>query len=98
MKTGTFVTFPGGALTGQGRIEFAAPYANSWLLIADRTPVHPVSFRWPDQPADLGQVIFADGVVVEIADAWTGLVGADAGVFLIGEEAKAVRERANGRA
>lgn len=41
----------------------------------------------PDQPADLGQVIFADGVVVEISDAWTGLVDADAGVLLSGEEA-----------
>ncbi|GLS36315.1 hypothetical protein GCM10010869_19040 [Mesorhizobium tianshanense] len=92
MKTGTLVTFPGGALAGQGRIEFAAPCVNGWLVIADRTPVHPVSFRWPDQPADLGQITFADGVVVEIADAWTGLIDAGAGVLLIGEEAKAVRK------
>lgn len=69
MKTGTFVAFPGGALTGQGRIEFAAPCANGWFVIADRTPVHPVSFRWPDQPAASGHITFADGVVVEIVDA-----------------------------
>lgn len=30
--------------------------------------------------------------VVEIADAWTGLVDTDAGVLLIGEEAKTVRK------
>lgn len=91
MKAGTFVTFPGGALTGEGRVEFVERCADGWLVVADRTPVHPVSFRWPDQPADQGQIIFADGEAVEIADAWTGLVNIESGELLLGEEAKAVR-------
>lgn len=93
LKSGTFVTFPGGALTGQGRIEFAAPYAEDcWFIIADQTPVHPLSSRWPDQPGDLGQITFADGALFNFTDAWTGLVDTEAGVLLIGEEVNLARK------
>lgn len=92
ITSGTFVTFPGGALTGNGRIEFAALSADGWLLIADRTPVHPVSFRWPDQPADTGQVIFSDGITVDFSAACTGVVNAKTGTLLTGEDARAIRK------
>lgn len=46
------------------------------VLVASITPFHPVDYQWPDQPADRGCAINADGGRFELADAiFTALDG-----------------------
>ena len=90
MKTGTIVTFAGGTEAGEARILFAAPQDGAWLVAVDRTPFHPLSPTWPDQPGDRGFMVLADGARVAVADSVTGLLDAAAGVLLLGEAAAQV--------
>lgn len=92
LKTGSVISFAGGALEGRGRIDHVASHEGGWLIIADSTPFHPVSFRWPDQPGDRGKIEFGDGTVAEVIDSLTGLVDAGTGALLIGAEAAAIRK------
>ena len=91
LKSGTIVSFAGGALEGTGRVEFAARDGGHWLLVTDRTPMHPLSLRWPDQPADHGAVTFADGVTAPVTDVLTGMADPATGTLLTAEDARVVR-------
>jgi len=48
--------------------------AGRLLLVADRTPFHPLDHTWPDQPADQGTVAFR-GRGHSVSDAVTGAFG-----------------------
>ena len=55
VRESTLVTFAAGEVKGSGTVLFAgAGEDGNTLVVCDSTPVHPVSFRWPDQPADRG--------------------------------------------
>lgn len=91
LKGGTTVGFAGGALEGAGHVGFVTHDGGRWLLVADRTPMHPLSLRWPDQPGDHGAITFADGLTVPVADAWTGMVDPATGSLRMAEAAQGVR-------
>ncbi len=88
IQTGTIVSFPGGSLEGRGRVNIVVRHGDRWLVVVDRTPVHPLSLRWPDQPADHGEITFSDGLKAPITDAWTGRLNEETGVLLVGDDAQ----------
>lgn len=91
VRESTLIGFAGGDVAGNGKVLFAATGADGeTLVICDETPVHPVSFRWPDQPADRGAMIGSDGERRAINDAWTGLVHGETGELVLGEDARAL--------
>ena len=51
---GTVVTFAGGSLHEAALVGLTAEVAGEWLVVTDRSPFHPVSLSWPDQPGDRG--------------------------------------------
>ena len=80
----TRVDYPSGAVTSTGTIVHLSETDDARVVVLDRTAFHPVDTRWPDQPADRGRLILADGTRAEINDA---VVGAHDGERLhIGEE------------
>lgn len=91
VRDSTRIGFASGDVSGSGKVLFAAagPDGNA-LVICDETPVHPVSFRWPDQPADRGVMVTAGGQRLEITDAWTGMANAETGELVFGEDARAL--------
>lgn len=71
----TIVGFPDGDLETVGQVAWAArDDAGHLLLVADRTPFHPLDHTWPDQPADQGIVTFG-GREHPVFDAVTGAFG-----------------------
>ncbi len=91
VRESTLIGFARGEMSGSGKILFATAGADGdALVICDQTPVHPVSFRWPDQPADQGVMIGSDGQRHPIIDAWTGLVHGETGELVLGEDARAL--------
>jgi alanyl-tRNA synthetase len=46
------ISYPGGATAERTTVAALTPTANELLFAVARTPCHPVSPRWPDQPAD----------------------------------------------
>jgi alanyl-tRNA synthetase len=82
----TIVLFPAGALEATGRVQWTRrDDAGQVLVVADRTPFHPLDHTWPDQPADRGTATIAGREHV-VADAVTGAFGpASAQVRLGGE-------------
>ena len=67
LNDGTIVTFAGGSLTEAARGVFAAG-GDGRIVMTDRTPFHPQSLSWPDQPGDRGVLILADGRHVPVLD------------------------------
>jgi alanyl-tRNA synthetase len=59
------------------------------LIVCDYTPVHPESFRWPDQPGDTGAVSWGHGEH-PLLEALTGLANRRTGELRIGDAAKAL--------
>lgn len=78
----TRVSFPAGALTGEGQVLIAD--AAAAVVVVDETPFHPVDHTWADQPGDSG-VIRGDGVTVEVAEAVMAAVSDD-GVLAVGAD------------
>lgn len=84
--TPTTVLFPAGALEAAGRVQWAQRADDGRvLLVADRTPFHPLDHTWPDQPADRGAASFAQREHV-VADALTGAFGPGSAQVLLGGE------------
>ena len=82
----TIVLFPAGALEATGRVQWTTrDDAGRALVVADRTPFHPLDHTWPDQPADRGTAVFAGRDHV-VADALTGAFGPDSAQVLLGGE------------
>lgn len=86
----TTVDFAGGAEAGTARVLATLPDAGEWLVVVDRTPFHPVSLTWPDQPGDRGWMTAADGRSLAVIDSRTGLAEAGTGRLLTGEAAAAL--------
>lgn len=73
----TTVLFPAGVREAAARVQWTRrDDAGRALVVADRTPFHPLDHTWPDQPADRGTATFAGHEHV-VADAVTGAFGPD---------------------
>ncbi len=91
LSEGTFVSFAGGSVRETALVGFAAEVAGEWLVVTDRSPFHPQSLSWPDQPGDRGWMILADGRRVAISDSREGLLNRLTGVLAIGETARSLK-------
>lgn len=80
----TIVSFPGGALVGEGVVTHCEPSPDGAVIVVDETPFHPVDHTWPDQPGDSG-VIGVGDEQVPVAEAVMAAVS-DEGVFAVGAE------------
>jgi alanyl-tRNA synthetase len=50
--TELLISYPGGATRERSRVSALTTTVNAVLFAVERTPCHPESPRWPDQPAD----------------------------------------------
>ena len=87
---GTVVTFAGGGLREATSVVFTAEVAGEWLVVTDRSPFHPVSLSWPDQPGDRGWLICGANRS-RVLDSREGLLNRRTGVLSVGEEARALK-------
>lgn len=87
---GTVVTFAGGSLHETAFVVFAAEVAGEWLVVTDRSPFHPVSLSWPDQPGDRGWLICGTDRI-RVLDSREGLLNQRTGVLSAGEDARALK-------
>lgn len=90
LKEATVVTFGGGGLSEEAVLLFAAPQNGAWIVVTDRSPFHPVSLTWPDQPGDRGALVLAGGEQAAVIDSRTGLLNAATGALLTEAEAAAL--------
>ncbi|MEO6881824.1 MAG: hypothetical protein ABI181_12875 [Mycobacteriaceae bacterium] len=84
----TIVGFPDGDLEAVAQVSWVGrDDAGRLLLVADRTPFHPLDHTWPDQPADQGTVAFG-GRTHCVADVATGAfdVGGGAAALRLGSD------------
>ena len=83
-SSSTIVTFPTGALVGEGVVTHRESSADGAVIVVDGTPFHPVDHTWPDQPCDSGAIDVGDehARVVEAVMA----AMSDDGVFAVGAE------------
>ncbi|MBB3660055.1 alanyl-tRNA synthetase [Rhizobium sp. BK650] len=87
-RTSTRITFPGGETYGCGRVLFAAGAdPGTAYIICDQTPVHPESFRWPDQPADTGLIAWG-GIERRLINAYAGLLDQATGELRLHQAAR----------
>ena len=84
---GTVVTFAGGRLHEAALVVFTAEVAGEWLVVTDRSPFHPVSLSWPDQPGDRGWLICGTNRL-SVLDSREGLLNRRTGLLSVGEEAR----------
>lgn len=87
---GTMVTFAGGSLHESASVVFAAEVAGEWLVVTDRSPFHPVSLSWPDQPGDRGWLICGTHRI-RVLDSREGLLNLQTGVLSVGDAARALK-------
>ncbi|MEV7620453.1 hypothetical protein AB0N59_09940 [Microbacterium sp. NPDC089321] len=78
----TLVSFPDGALTGEGEVLLVDQAAS--VVILDATPFHPVDHTWPDQPGDAG-VITSGDVRVRVTEAVMAAIS-DEGALAVGSD------------
>jgi alanyl-tRNA synthetase len=84
---GTLVTFAGGSLHEAAVVVFSAEVAGEWLVLTDRSPFHPVSLSWPDQPGDRGWLICGPNRI-RVLDSREGLLNRRTGLLSVGEAAR----------
>lgn len=87
---GTLVTFAGGSLHEAAVVVFSAEVAGEWLVLTDRSPFHPVSLSWPDQPGDRGWLICGPNRI-RVLDSREGLLNRRTGLLSVGEAARALK-------
>ncbi|RYI26079.1 MAG: metal-dependent hydrolase [Acetobacteraceae bacterium] len=87
---GTVVTFAGGSLREDARVIFSAEIAGEWLIITDRSPFHPVSLSWPDQPGDRGWML-CGSERLRVLESREALLHSATGVLSVGDEARALK-------
>ena len=87
---GPVVTFAGGRLHEAASVVFTAEVAGVWLVVTDRSPFHPVSLSWPDQPGDRGWLICGTNRL-SVLDSREGLLNRRTGLLSVGEEARALK-------
>ena len=78
----TLVSFPDGALTGEGEVLLVDQTAA--IVVVDATPFHPVDHTWPDQPGDSGAIAVGD-VRVRVTEAVMAAVS-DEGALAVGSD------------
>lgn len=57
------ITYPAGSISERTRVLAVAPRDGGLDLVVERTPCHPESPRWPDQPADEATLTVGDRTV-----------------------------------
>ena len=87
---GTVVTFAGGSLHEAALVGLTAEVAGEWLVVTDRSPFHPVSLSWPDQPGDRGWLICGTNRS-RVLDCREGLLNQRTGVLSVGDAARALK-------
>lgn len=80
----TNVTFPTGAVRGEGVVTRVARMPEGTVFVVDTTPFHPVDHTWPDQPGDAG-VLSSGDAHVTVTEAVMAAVS-DTGEFAVGAE------------
>lgn len=78
----TLVSFPDGALAGEGEVLLVDQAAS--IVVVDATPFHPVDHTWPDQPGDSGAITVGD-VQVSVTEAVMAAVS-DEGALAVGSD------------
>ncbi|MFS2241066.1 hypothetical protein [Microbacterium sp. OR16] len=78
----TLVSFPDGALTGEGEVLLVDQTAA--IVVVDATPFHPVDHTWPDQPGDSGAITVGD-VQVSVTEAVMAAIS-DEGALAVGSD------------
>jgi alanyl-tRNA synthetase len=78
----TLVSFPDGALTGEGEVLLLDQSAA--VVVVDATPFHPVDHTWPDQPGDSGAIAVGD-VQLRVTEAVMAAVS-DEGALAVGSD------------
>ena len=78
---GTWVTFAGGSIAGEAEVVFVAKGEGGWIIVTDRTPFHPCSLSWPDQPGDRGWMTLAGGRRATVSDSCERLWNAATGTL-----------------
>lgn len=68
-------------LTLQSRVIFIRSSDLENIIITEKTPFHPISYTWPDQPGDTG-TISSEGKVLRITDSVIGAINSDGTFFL----------------
>ena len=87
LTDGTIVTFAGGSLAETARVLLVAESEGHALVVTDRTPFHPQSLTWPDQPGDRGSLTRADGGLVTVRDSREAVLNLATGMLLAGDAA-----------
>lgn len=87
---GTVVTFAGRSLQEKARVVFAAEVGGDWLVVTDRSPFHPVSLSWPDQPGDRGWLISGSDRLC-VLDSREALLNCKTGILSVGDAARALK-------
>lgn len=87
---GTVVTFAGASLQEKARVVFAAEVGGEWLVVTNRSPFHPVSLSWPDQPGDRGWLVSGSDRL-RVLDSREGLLNCKTGVLSVGDAARALK-------
>lgn len=91
LNAGTVVSFPGGQLTETARVVFAAPQGDRCVIVTDRTPFHPLSLTWPDQPGDRGKMSTSDGQQWAVLDSHEALLNSATGTLIAAESAASIK-------
>lgn len=87
LTDGTIVTFAGGSLAETATVLLVAEAPGQVLVVTDRTPFHPESLTWPDQPGDRGTLALADGGLVTVRDSHEAVLNVATGMLLAGDAA-----------
>ena len=91
LTSGTRVSFAGGSLRETARVVFSGLAGDEHLVVTDRSPFHPQSLTWPDQPGDRGWMTLADGQKVAVLDSREGLLNLQTGILAIGDTARSLK-------
>lgn len=89
----TIVEYPSGSVSSRGTVLHVEDLDGARAVVLDRTAFHPVDANWPDQPADRGSLVLADGTAVDIMDAQVGAVDGER-LYVGTEAAREARGRA----
>lgn len=91
LSSGTTVSFAGRSVRETAEVLFAGEVEGAWLVITDRTPFHPQSLSWPDQPGDRGWLILTGSERAAVLDSREGLLNRVTGVLATGNAARALK-------
>ncbi len=96
LRDPTIVTFAGGSLAETARVAFVGPDSGQMIVVTDRTPFHPQSLTWPDQPGDRGTLLRADGQRLAVLDSREAILNCDTGLLATGDDALALKRNEPG--